>query len=38
VRVEGSKGQLSAWDFTQWNAVPPATPPPAGQVATLPTR
>ena len=38
LRVEGSKGQLSAWDFTQWNAVPPATPPPAGQVATLPTR
>ena len=38
LRVEGTKGQLSAWNFTQWNAVPPATAPPAGQVATLPTK
>jgi hypothetical protein len=38
LRVEGSKGQLSAWDFTQWNAVPPAATPPAAQVTTLPTR
>jgi hypothetical protein len=38
LRVVGSKGQMSAWDFTEWNAVPPATAPPASQQATMPSK
>ena len=38
LRVEGSKGQLSAWDFTEWNAVPPVTAPAADQITTIPTK
>jgi hypothetical protein len=36
LRVEGSKGQLSAWDFTEWNAVPPLHAPAAGQLNKTP--
>jgi hypothetical protein len=38
LRVEGSKGQLSAWDFTEWNAVPLASAPAADQLTTLPSK
>jgi hypothetical protein len=38
LRVEGSKGQLTAWDFTQWNAVPPASAPAAAQLNTPPSK
>jgi hypothetical protein len=36
LRVEGSGGQLSAWDFTDWNAVPPLRAPVAGQLNKTP--
>jgi hypothetical protein len=38
LRVEGSKGQLTAWDFTQWNAVPPASAPAGAQLNTPPSK
>jgi hypothetical protein len=38
LRVEGSKGELQAWDFTQWNAVPAVSAPTAAQVTTIPTK
>ena len=36
LRVEGSQGQQATLDFTEWNAVPPASPPPADQMAKIP--
>lgn len=36
LRVEGAKGQQTRLDFTEWNAVAPASPPPADQLAKLP--
>jgi hypothetical protein len=36
LRVEGAKGQQTRLDFTQWDAVPPASPPPASQLAEIP--
>ena len=36
LRVEGSKGGLSAMDFTEWNAVPPVSAPAASQLTTIP--
>jgi phage tail sheath protein FI len=36
LRVEGSKNQPGTVDFTEWDAVAPVGPPPAGQVATIP--
>jgi hypothetical protein len=36
MRVEGSKGQQTTLDFTQWNTVPPASAPPADQLANIP--
>jgi hypothetical protein len=38
LRVEGSKGQKTAWDFTQWNAVPPAQAPAAAQLNKAPSK
>jgi len=38
LRVEGSKGQLTAWDFTEWNAVPPARAPAAAQLNKAPSK
>jgi hypothetical protein len=38
LRVQGSKGQLTAWDFTQWNAVPPASAPAPAQLNTAPSK
>ena len=34
LRVEGPKGQLGTWDFTEWDAVTPVAAPAADQVAT----
>jgi len=36
LRVEGSKNQPGTVDFTQWNAVPPVSAPPADQLANIP--
>ena len=36
LRVEGSKGEQTTLDFTEWNAVKPPSPPPAGQLANIP--
>lgn len=36
LRVEGSKSQPGTVDFTEWDAVAPVGPPPAGQVAAIP--
>jgi hypothetical protein len=38
LRVEGTKGQMTAWDFTQWNAVPPASAPAPAQLNTAPSK
>ena len=38
LRVQGSKGQLSAWDFSEWNAVPLVSAPAPTNVTTIPTR
>jgi hypothetical protein len=37
LRVEGSKGQ-TVWDFTEWNAVPPARAPAAAQLNKAPSK
>ena len=36
LRVQSPKGGQTALDFSQWDAVPPATPPPADRVAKIP--
>jgi hypothetical protein len=36
LRVEGSKNQPGTVDFTEWNAVPPVSAPPADQLANIP--
>ena len=38
LRVDGTKKNPGTLRFSQWNAVPEVTAPPAGQVAALPTR
>jgi hypothetical protein len=38
LRVDGTKKNPGTLRFSQWNAVPEVTAPPAGQVAVLPTR
>jgi hypothetical protein len=38
LRVEGSKGQQTVWDFSQWNAVPPASAPTPAQLNVAPTK
>ena len=38
LRVQGSKGELQAWDFTQWNAVPAVSAPTPSQVTTIATK
>jgi hypothetical protein len=38
LRVEGSRGQLTAWDFTEWNAVPPVRAPAAAQLNKPPSK
>ena len=35
LRLEGPNGEGSL-DFTEWNAVPPVSPPPADQIVSLP--
>ena len=35
MRVEGAKDE-GALDFTEWDAVPPLSPPPRDQIVTLP--
>jgi len=34
--VKGAKGQGTTLDFSQWNAVPPASAPPASQLTKIP--
>jgi hypothetical protein len=36
IRVQGTKGQQTTLDFNEWNAVPPASPPAADQMADIP--
>jgi hypothetical protein len=36
LRVQGSKSQPGTVDFTEWNAVPPVSAPPADQLASIP--
>jgi hypothetical protein len=38
LRVEGSKGQQTVWDFTQWNAVPLASAPTPAQLNVAPSK
>jgi hypothetical protein len=38
LRVEGSKGQKTVWDFSQWNAVPPASAPAPAQLNVAPSK
>ena len=38
LRVDGTKRNPGTLHFSQWNAVPEVTAPPADQVAVLPTR
>jgi hypothetical protein len=36
LRVQGSKSQPGTVDFTEWNAVPPVSAPPADQLVNIP--
>jgi len=36
LRVQGGKPQQTTLDFSQWDAVPPTSPPPADQMAKIP--
>lgn len=38
LQVVGTKGQKSTWEFTQWNAVPAVSAPPADQLNTVPSK
>jgi len=36
LRIVSTKGDVGTLDFSQWDAVPPQSPPPADQVVKIP--
>jgi hypothetical protein len=36
LRIVSAKGNAGTLDFSEWNAVPPVSPPPAGQLVKIP--
>ena len=36
LRIVGAKASPGTLDFSQWDAVPPTSPPPAGQIVNIP--